>query len=193
MNTEIYEEKPKNKPSINIEKIEKVAKPIIRVVLTLVLWLAILILTVVLSGIFALTGSSIPALLFFVPLMIGASLTFIVWNEEIWQNIKRKLQREISANVKGSISDQIALKFKELKPEELAKIREGIAEFKEKFGLDLPLPQEKRKRDQIDAAIAKLSDSQLLDLKQGIQEGAISEDDLLDWLNEQEATVIGTE
>jgi len=188
MDTEIYEEKPKNKPSINldIEKIEKIAKPIVRVLLTVILWLVILALFTAISGIFAVSGSPLPGFLFFVPIILGGILSVIVWNEEVYVTIKQKVQREISANIQGNISDQISGKFKELKPEELQKIREGIAEFREHFGIDVSVPEEKRKRDQIDTAIANLSDSQLLDLKQGINDGSITEDDLLDWLNQQE-------
>lgn len=179
MDTEIGNRKPKNKASINIEKI---AKPLIRVLLSFIIWIIILILLGSISGIFALTGSPLPGLLFFVPVVIGGLLTLVVWNEEVWQKIKS----EISAKIKGNISDQIFEQFKELKPEELVEIREGIAKIKEKFGLDVALPREKVKREQIDAAIRKLSDSQLLDLKQGLKNGSIEEDDLLNWLSHQE-------
>lgn len=186
MDTEIYDEKPKNKPSIDLEKIEKIAKPIVRVLLTLILWVVILALFTVVSGIFALSGSAIPGFLFFIPIIIGGIASVIIWNEEIYQNIKHKIQEKISTEIQGNISGQIAQEFKKLKPEELQEIRQGIAKLKDTFGLDIQLPTEKRKRDQIDAVISRLSDSQLLELKEGINGGSIQEDDLYDWLSQQE-------
>lgn len=183
MDININKEKPKNKFSLEqLAKFEPILKIIIRVILTLLIWVATFITASAIWGILAISGLAIPALLFFVPIIIVGLLTFIIWNDEIYERIKT----EITAKIKGNISEQIAEKFKDLKPEELEEIREGMAKFKEKFGIDIPIFKEKRKRDQIDDAVRKLSDSQLLDLKQGLNEGSIEEDDLLDWLNEQE-------
>jgi ABC-type transport system involved in cytochrome bd biosynthesis fused ATPase/permease subunit len=183
MDTEIYEEKPKNNFSLEqLAKFEPIIKIIIRVILSLLIWVATFIIASAVWGILAISGSAIPALLFFVPIIIVGFLTFIIWNDEVYERIKA----EIMAKIKGNISEQIAEKFKELKPEEIEEIREGMAKLKKATGIDIQLPQEKRKRDRIDAAIRKLSDSQLIDLKQGLNNGSIDEDDLFDWLSEQE-------
>ena len=86
MDTEIYEEKPKNKASIKFEQIEKIAKPLVRVLLTLILWVLVLGIFTAISAILALSGVSMPAFLFFVPIVLGGILSVVVWNDEIYEN-----------------------------------------------------------------------------------------------------------
>lgn len=151
---------------------------LIRGLLLVGVWIAIALILIVAAVVLALAGAGLPSVALWVAFSIGIALTILIASPWGWQIIGA----ERMAHIQRQINEQVS----QLNDAELLEVMAGLDEVKDRFGLEIPLPDKRKhsKQQQLDTAIRNLSDTELLYLKDRLRDGEIDEDKLMAWLND---------
>jgi hypothetical protein len=153
----------------------KFIETLIRGLLTGGVWLVILALLTIGAIVTSMAGVTIPILVYALPLMIGGFLTMLIWTDYSWEIFK--------TNVLGNIREQIDEQLSELSEEELEEAVRAIQKAKVELGIDKAKREPKKKREAIDERLRQLSDSDLLRIRERLQDETLDDDEIIDMLD----------
>jgi hypothetical protein len=145
---------------------------IMRFGFTLAVW-AIVAVLMTLGGILNLFFN-LSAFVSFLIIGLGVVGTMIIWNQNAWEQMRQGGLIELEA--------KITQELQKMNKKDMLEMADGLRQIREKFGIELDLPLNDKQKYELDGMLSRLSEEELSDVQQRLRSGALSEEDLAEWL-----------
>lgn len=157
---------------------------LIRGLITALVWIIIVAFIEIAFAITNLAGGAMPDIGYWLPILFGLLITFVIWNKQVWNVIKQEIidhtQHQIDVQLSGQLSN--------LSEDELQQARSKLKKAKAELGLNSAAEKPKKsKRDAISEHIRALSDSDLTRIKNRLADDELDDDEVIEVLNALES------